>query len=93
LIDRLQRARGGDGDAERLRLRKIGLDETAHGGLGRLAPALVAADPVGDDGDDVVARPGGDVVLIVLPGSALGGEAEPDLQRPAVAAHGRKLAR
>ncbi len=52
-IGGFERARGPAPHAERFRQRIIGVDEAADRKLRRFASALVAADAVGDGGDDV----------------------------------------
>ena len=85
----LQRAGGTAPHAERLRQRIVGVDETAHRKLGRLAAALVAADAVGDGADDVavgdpgvaigdpaLAEAGRDVIFVGRALASLAGETD-----------------
>jgi hypothetical protein len=88
-IDRLGGIASGSADADRLATAEIEVDEAAHRGLGRDAPARCAADAVGDGRHGSLPGtlrrrpdPGADIVLVCHPSSRLAAPADAELELP-----------
>ncbi len=85
VIDRFQGPRRRLARRQEIRLAEIVVDEGAHGQFGGDAPALHAADPIGQGGDGAVVAAlfvdaqGGEV-LVVVALAGLAGEAGGDVQ-------------